>query len=146
MSLFSMCMMDNGYPGFKIVVVRLLNLGKITFCYYYCLEYKWNSYSRKNSHCAFILLTFCLLRSLAAVSNSFYLSFFSILPFFLGHFYCNNIRNFDLPHLHFTSNFWAVCQISHSHFIHIILSAFLTHTTILTTILTRLFICLLFLC
>ena len=45
MSLFSMCMMANGYYGIEIVVVRLVNLSQIAFCYYYFLEYDIHSYS-----------------------------------------------------------------------------------------------------
>ena len=36
MSLFSVCMMANGYYGFKIIDVRLLDKGQIAFhCYYF---------------------------------------------------------------------------------------------------------------
>ena len=101
----------------------------------------------------FLLLTFCLLRSLSAVSNSFYLSFLYSSPsisrpllIFLafispplpGHLLS---ASFSSPiFLHddqpmYSSPFClrTFLQSSfHSHFIHLILSAFLTLTIIFT--------------
>ena len=124
----------------------------------------------------FLALFFLLLRSLSAVSNSFYLSVF---PFFSHSFYAtfNAIpqRNFDLPRLHFPFSICACALFAnfsspffymtsprthhqffsrtflhsshHSRFIHFLLSALLTPIIILTRLLfANLDLLLLFLC
>ena len=112
----------------------------------------------------FRLLTFCLLRSLSAFSNSFYLSFFSLLPLFLGHLmqspiailifltsisppfsghllsaiFSSSIFLHDQP-LYSSPIYLRTFLHSnlHSHFIHFLLSALLTPTIILTKLVFR---------
>ena len=84
MSLFAMCMMANGYLGFKIIVPRLLDYGQIAFCCYYFHGITVVSVELTiiNFSIVFFLpITSLLLRCLSPVSNSFYLyTFFNSSP------------------------------------------------------------------